>query len=510
MSEQTNIPKRNFSLSEYQAFYEFCGAVARKVMNNAANEMRKKAKNSESGMIERKTLCDKCLNLLDCFTWGIDESTEKPYKIPSPECEDAARFTMNLTQGLRLMVSSGVFKFLQDAEALFDEKFEEMKCGDEIYSSLYSAIASRMSRNRLPDCCDLQTRILKVFVRYSLAVVLGNESRSNSSLACVPHPIGGALRASLMLPKSNTSKFSSSSSVSTTIITNSSASCVNSKSASASSVSESILPTTNSSCEHTNSTSVSSNMLQIPSASSVHTNSSSLSSSSSSLHINSTATICMSSSFAISNFVTSSNIHSSLATCEKVNSYLPSPILAPSSSISSKKTTRKCLKSAIAPQILDPSVSISSNTTNSGMISVSAIPISSTRPSIPSSTVLRNISNYSSPLSLSAPSTKSPVNINNSLKSSLTITNHNSSFVTIRSPPSAASADQNDSNELVTQHKTCRRSAPSAASADQNDSNELATQQKTSRRSAPSTATADQNDSIKIAESRVAVPRLQL
>ena len=133
----------SFNLLESQSFYDFCGAVARKVLVKSSL---------------RNPLCDTCTSHINNH---------------SPP-DNISNLTSIRTKGKLLFVSLEVFQFLKLAEAKFKSVFAEYKFRNKFLQKALSELVLLPSSS-LPTCCNLAKRLLRIFAKYSLAVELRNQ-----------------------------------------------------------------------------------------------------------------------------------------------------------------------------------------------------------------------------------------------------------------------------------------------------------------------------------------------
>ena len=148
LAPSARIPLKLSAIEEL-AFFDFCGAVARKVLSNS---MIGAIIGEESSML----LCANCTDILD-----IKNCTEKP-----------SIYTRNLSRGYRLTVNDEVFSLLSKAERVVRMQMPALISDPSILQHLEEKLLSEFSSSSELSCCDLREKLLKVFVRYSLSVEL--------------------------------------------------------------------------------------------------------------------------------------------------------------------------------------------------------------------------------------------------------------------------------------------------------------------------------------------------
>ncbi len=147
-SQSALIPLK-LSQVEELAFYDFCGAVTRKVLNNSII-------GAIIGEDSSLNLCADCTAILD-----IHHATEK-----------SSIFTQNLSRGHRLTVNEEVFSLLSKAERVVRMQMPSLISDPCILEHLQEKIIYEVTTTSLDTCCQLREKLLKVFVRYSLSVEL--------------------------------------------------------------------------------------------------------------------------------------------------------------------------------------------------------------------------------------------------------------------------------------------------------------------------------------------------
>ena len=165
---QGSTTNDRWSKLEMQAFYYVCGAVVQQLLKEIKRRHRIPI-----------SLCDECSDLVNPTTWTISEvgmpSLSKTISLDDPS---VATYTAQLSRGGLIFIPQELLNYFRLMENSVSRNYLLLQKEGELFQKLCAAVAHDVgSYSFRSTCgCNLGTRLVPIFCRFSLAAHVSTQN----------------------------------------------------------------------------------------------------------------------------------------------------------------------------------------------------------------------------------------------------------------------------------------------------------------------------------------------